>query len=158
VSGRVRYFRVAPRVVPEVPTVVPRTDPPPSVPMAFSAWIAASFSRWVVRTRPDERAKSTSHSRRGIVRRTSSISSRRKARGPSTRNAMYRYRGRRVLTLGYGREMEKGSGKKRRRSAYFVHFSGRLHRTRVDFFAQKRLRLDAGDHEQDPDCVLQVVL
>src|SRR5947209_3163188 len=57
-----------------------------------------------------------------------------------------------------GREMEKGSGKKRRRSAYFVHFGGRLHRTRVDFLAQEGLRLDAGDHEQDPDRVLQVVL
>src|SRR6266571_5594456 len=57
-----------------------------------------------------------------------------------------------------GREVEKGSGKKRRRSAYFVHFCGRLHRTRVDFLAQEGLRLDAGDHEQDPDRVLQVVL
>src|SRR5437867_4543553 len=126
--------------------------------MSFSTWIAASFSRWVVRTRPNVPAKSTSQSRGVVVRRASSTSSRRNGREPSTRNAMYRYRGRRVLTLGDGGEMEKGSGKKRRRSAYFVHFGGRLHRTGVHLFAEEGLRLDARDHEEDPHRVLQVVL
>src|SRR5438094_416929 len=126
--------------------------------MSFSTWIAASFSRWVVRTRPNVPAKSTSQSRGVVVRRASSTSSRRNGREPSTRNAMYRYRGRRVLTLGGGGEMQKGSGKKRRRSAYFVHFGGRLHRTGVHLFAEEGLRLDARDHEEDPHRVLQVVL
>src|SRR5437764_12165337 len=71
---------------------------------------------------------------------------------------MYRYRGRRVRTLGDGGEMEKGSGKKRRRSAYFVHFGGRLHRTGVHLFAEEGLRLDARDNEDDTHRVLQVVL
>src|SRR6266702_844348 len=48
--------------------------------------------------------------------------------------------------------------KKRRRSAYFVHFGGRLHRTGVHLFAEEGLRLDARDHEEDPHRVLQVVL
>src|SRR5437667_46454 len=126
--------------------------------MSLSAWIAACFSRWVVRARPNVPAKSTSQSRGVVVRRASSTSSRRNGREPSTRNAMYRYRGRRVLTLGDGGEMEKGSGKKRRRSAYFVHFGGRLHRTGVHLFAEEGLRLDARDHEEDPHRVLQVVL
>src|SRR2546421_181455 len=82
----------------------------------------AYSTRWVVRTRPNAPAKSTSQSRGVVVRRASSTSSRRNGRDPSTRNAMYRYRGRCVLTLGDGGEMEKGSGKKRRRSVYFVHF------------------------------------
>src|SRR5213596_2535917 len=127
-------------------------------PISLSAWIAASFWRWVVRARPNVPAKSTSQSRGVVVRRASSTSSRRNGREPSTRNAMYRYRGRRVLTLGDGGEMEKGSGKKRRRSAYFVHFGGRLHRTGVHLFAEEGLRLDARDHEEDPHRVLQVVL
>src|SRR5256885_6511606 len=115
--------------------------------MPLSAWIAASFSRWVVRARPNVPAKSTSQSRGVVVRRASSTSSRRNGREPSTRNAMYRYRGRCVLTLGDGGEMEKGSGKKRRRSAYFVHFGGRLHDPGVHVLAEERFRLDARDHE-----------
>src|SRR2546426_933556 len=127
-------------------------------PMSLSAWIATSFSRWVVRARPNVPAKSTSQSRGVVVRKASSTSSRRNGRGPSTRNAMYRYRGRCVLTLGDGREMEKGSGKKRRRSAYFVHFGGRLHEARVHVLAEERLRFDARDHQEHANRVLQVVL
>src|SRR5438128_12301913 len=126
--------------------------------MSLSAWIAASFWRWVVRARPNVPAKSTSQSRGVVVRRASSTSSRRNGREPSTRNAMYRYRGRRVLTLGDGGEMEKGSGKKRRRSAYFVYFGGRLDEARVHVLAEERLRLDARDHEEHANRVLQVVL
>src|SRR5881398_4117888 len=127
-------------------------------PMSLSAWIAASLSRWVVRARPNVPAKSTSQSRGVVVRRASSTSSRRNGREASTRNAMYRYRGRRVLTLGDGGEMEKGSGKKRRRSAYFVHFGGGLHRTGVHLFAEEGLRLDARDDQEDADRVLQFVV
>src|SRR6266498_447621 len=54
--------------------------------------------------------------------------------------------------------MEKGSGKKRRRSAYFVHFSGGPHGSRVDLLAEEGLRLDAGDHEEYTDRVVQIVL
>src|SRR6266571_3373573 len=54
--------------------------------------------------------------------------------------------------------MEKGSGKKRRRSAYFVHFGGGPHGSRVDLLAEEGLRLDAGDHEEHPDRVVQIVL
>src|SRR5437879_10147563 len=125
--------------------------------MSFSAWIAASFSRWVVRTRPNVPAKSTSQSRGDVVRRASSTSSRRNGRDPSTRNAMYRYRGRCVLTLGDGGEMEKGSGKKRRRSVYFVNFGGRLDEARVHVFAEERLRFDARDHQKTATRVLQFV-
>src|SRR3989441_1512521 len=71
---------------------------------------------------------------------------------------MYRYRGRCVVTLGDGGEMEKGSGKKRRRSVYFVHFGGRLDEARVHVLAEERLRLDARDHQEHANRVLQVVL
>src|SRR2546426_1085122 len=145
-------------MVPDVPTVVTWTGSPPTAPMSFSAWIAASFSRWVVRARPNVPAKSTSQSRGVVVRRASSTSSRRNGREASTRNAMYRYRGRCVLTLGDGGEVEKGSGKKRRRSVYFVHFGGRLDEARVHVLAEERLRLDARDHQEHANRVLQVVL
>src|SRR5207245_11396232 len=145
-------------IVPDVPIVVTRTASPPTEAMAFSTWIAASFARWVVRPRPNVPAQSTSQSRGVVVRRVSSTSSRRNGREPSTRNAMYRYRGRRVLTLGDGGEMEKGSGVKRRRSAYFVHFGGRLDEARVHVLAEERLRLDTRDDEEHANRVLQVVL
>src|SRR6266516_879903 len=54
--------------------------------------------------------------------------------------------------------MEKGSGKKRRRSAYLVHFGGGPHGSRVDLLAEEGLRLDAGDHEEHADRVVQIVL
>src|SRR3989454_1451512 len=57
-----------------------------------------------------------------------------------------------------GGEKEKGSGKKRRRSAYFVHFGGRLDGARVDLLTEQRLRLHARDHEEHPGRVVQVVL
>src|SRR5207247_9261809 len=121
---------------------------PPIDSRSASAWFAASLSRWVVRAGPNVPAKSTSQSRGVVVRRASSTSSRRNGREASTRNAMYRYRGRRVLTLGDGGEMEKGSGKKRRRSAYFVHFGGRLHEARVHVLAEERTLLDARNSKQ----------
>src|SRR3989449_4013354 len=55
-------------------------------------------------------------------------------------------------------EKEKGSGKKRRRSAYFVHFGGRLDGARVDLLTEQRLRLHARDHKEHPGRVVQVVL
>src|SRR6266702_1017490 len=54
--------------------------------------------------------------------------------------------------------MEKGSGKKRRRPAYLVHFGGGPHGSRVDLLAEEGLRLDAGYHEEHADRVVQVVL
>src|SRR5438132_8648374 len=48
--------------------------------------------------------------------------------------------------------------KKRRRSAYFVHFGRGLHRTGVHLFAEEGLRLHAGDYEQDAHRVLQFVV
>src|SRR5205807_182111 len=52
----------------------------------------------------------------------------------------------------------KRLGKKRRRSAYFVHFGGGLHRTGVHLFAEEGLRLDARDDQEDADRVLQFVV
>src|SRR2546427_12586098 len=48
--------------------------------------------------------------------------------------------------------------KKRRRSAYFVHFGRGLHRTGVHLFAEERLRLHTGDHEEHADGVVQLVV
>src|SRR5467141_5319715 len=57
-----------------------------------------------------------------------------------------------------GREMEKGSGKKRRRSAYFVHVTGRPHGSGVDFLAKQRLGLDARNHEEHANRVVEIVI
>src|SRR5207253_8267686 len=75
-----------------------------------------------------------------------------------SRNATYRYRGRWVLTLARWGRNGKRFGKKRRRSAYFVHFGRGLHRTGVHLFAEEGLRLHAGDHEQHAHGVLQFVV
>src|SRR5207244_9667002 len=72
-----RYFRVAARIVPEVPTVVTWTASPAIASMPFRAAIAASFSRFVVRMRPDVPSKSTSPSRGVNERMASRTSSRR---------------------------------------------------------------------------------
>src|SRR2546428_13504102 len=47
-------------------------------------------------------------------------------------------------------EKEKGSGKKRRRSAYFVHFGGRLDGARVDLVGGRRLKIKARNHKGHP--------
>src|SRR5512136_822999 len=100
-------------MVPEVPSVVTRTATPAMEAIPLRASIVASFRRWRHRTRPFGSWKPTSHRGSGSAWRVARTSSRRKGRGPSTRNAMYRYLGRRVPTLtGEEREKEKGWGGK----------------------------------------------
>src|SRR2546427_13121152 len=93
-----RYFRVAARIVPEVPTVVTWTSSPAITSIPFRAAIAASFSRFVVRMRPDVPSQSTGQSRGVNERNTWRTASRRNTRGLSSRDPTHLSRGRPVLT------------------------------------------------------------
>src|SRR5438034_11814675 len=57
-----------------------------------------------------------------------------------------------------GDNWKKVGDKKRRRSAYLVHFGGGPHGSRVDLLSEEGLRLDARDYEEDAERVVHVVL